>query len=181
MIRRPPRSTLFPYTTLFRSIHVLVVLAVTGRAAVDAAADVSRALAHLDGYLSERPATVLGAGHFGQPGERGELRITVTTIACRLADAGGHAGTLEGQHRLVGVPRRSPLTHQRIERNHVRHTPREIFEASVVRPLLVSRDLGQRAPLGVGEAGDGEPAIVASAGIDVVGCRWLVRRTIAVA
>src|SRR5258705_10224804 len=24
MIRRPPRSTLFPYTTLFRSLHVLV-------------------------------------------------------------------------------------------------------------------------------------------------------------
>src|SRR3712207_8493573 len=23
MIRRPPRSTLFPYTTLFRSVHVL--------------------------------------------------------------------------------------------------------------------------------------------------------------
>src|SRR3989442_3235178 len=32
MIRRPPRSTLFPYTTLFRSIHVmrpLVVLSST--------------------------------------------------------------------------------------------------------------------------------------------------------
>src|SRR2546430_7428912 len=26
MIRRPPRSTLFPYTTLFRSPHQLVVL-----------------------------------------------------------------------------------------------------------------------------------------------------------
>src|SRR5271163_316628 len=26
MIRRPPRSTLFPYTTLFRSLHVLAVL-----------------------------------------------------------------------------------------------------------------------------------------------------------
>src|SRR3712207_7539039 len=26
MIRRPPRSTLFPYTTLFRSIHQVVVL-----------------------------------------------------------------------------------------------------------------------------------------------------------
>src|SRR5947209_17230467 len=25
MIRRPPRSTLFPYTTLFRSIHLRVV------------------------------------------------------------------------------------------------------------------------------------------------------------
>src|SRR2546429_7252588 len=24
MIRRPPRSTLFPYTTLFRSIHVVI-------------------------------------------------------------------------------------------------------------------------------------------------------------
>src|SRR3989442_8861989 len=26
MIRRPPRSTLFPYTTLFRSQHVLLLL-----------------------------------------------------------------------------------------------------------------------------------------------------------
>src|SRR5258707_10909376 len=26
MIRRPPRSTLFPYTTLFRSMHVFVPL-----------------------------------------------------------------------------------------------------------------------------------------------------------
>src|SRR2546430_13383796 len=26
MIRRPPRSTLFPYTTLFRSVHIAVVL-----------------------------------------------------------------------------------------------------------------------------------------------------------
>src|SRR5260370_32639621 len=26
MIRRPPRSTLFPYTTLFRSVHCLVLL-----------------------------------------------------------------------------------------------------------------------------------------------------------
>src|SRR3712207_7440341 len=25
MIRRPPRSTLFPYTTLFRSVHVCVM------------------------------------------------------------------------------------------------------------------------------------------------------------
>src|SRR3712207_7817817 len=24
MIRRPPRSTLFPYTTLFRSVHLLI-------------------------------------------------------------------------------------------------------------------------------------------------------------
>src|SRR3712207_7193196 len=30
MIRRPPRSTLFPYTTLFRSLYCLFVLAVNG-------------------------------------------------------------------------------------------------------------------------------------------------------
>src|SRR5256885_5701457 len=28
MIRRPPRSTLFPYTTLFRSVRIVVVCAV---------------------------------------------------------------------------------------------------------------------------------------------------------
>src|SRR3712207_6988880 len=28
MIRRPPRSTLFPYTTLFRSIHILESLGI---------------------------------------------------------------------------------------------------------------------------------------------------------
>src|SRR5882762_8630717 len=31
MIRRPPRSTLFPYTTLFRSISTRIVLYFSGR------------------------------------------------------------------------------------------------------------------------------------------------------
>src|SRR2546426_5177642 len=31
MIRRPPRSTLFPYTTLFRSTHVSFIRDVQGR------------------------------------------------------------------------------------------------------------------------------------------------------
>src|ERR1051325_3830484 len=30
MIRRPPRSTLFPYTTLFRSLHLLLIELVLG-------------------------------------------------------------------------------------------------------------------------------------------------------
>src|SRR3712207_8978769 len=34
MIRRPPRSTLFPYTTLFRSHHLAVVEVQRGRGAV---------------------------------------------------------------------------------------------------------------------------------------------------
>src|SRR3712207_7200227 len=38
MIRRPPRSTLFPYTTLFRSLRRLRVRRAPRRAADDAAA-----------------------------------------------------------------------------------------------------------------------------------------------
>src|SRR2546430_11012724 len=35
MIRRPPRSTLFPYTTLFRSREIVVTLLVTGSLVLD--------------------------------------------------------------------------------------------------------------------------------------------------
>src|SRR2546425_4643232 len=38
MIRRPPRSTLFPYTTLFRSAHLVAVAAVRRRASGPGAA-----------------------------------------------------------------------------------------------------------------------------------------------
>src|SRR3712207_8165928 len=47
MIRRPPRSTLFPYTTLFRSL-VALALAFAARAATD--------------YLGERSLLVTAAG-----------------------------------------------------------------------------------------------------------------------
>src|SRR2546422_4096663 len=36
MIRRPPRSTLFPYTTLFRSAHALMELVALALEAVEA-------------------------------------------------------------------------------------------------------------------------------------------------
>src|SRR3989449_406954 len=53
MIRRPPRSTLFPYTTLFRSLFLLVALAIAlGAAALTQAAGLSLALgAFLAGLL----------------------------------------------------------------------------------------------------------------------------------
>src|SRR5262245_64730597 len=43
MLRRPPRSTLFPYTTLFRSCHELLVLGY--------AADPERVRLDLDAYV----------------------------------------------------------------------------------------------------------------------------------
>src|SRR2546422_4415118 len=44
MIRRPPRSTLFPYTTLFRSPYLVRRLRpASGRAALEAAAEIQGA------------------------------------------------------------------------------------------------------------------------------------------
>src|SRR5256885_8496693 len=49
MIRRPPRSTLFPYTTLFRSLGEEPRLLITGRAAEEEArAEANRARAGRD-------------------------------------------------------------------------------------------------------------------------------------
>src|SRR5687768_18258129 len=45
MIRRPPRSTLFPYTTLFRSLHDLSVRGLLGEAASESPTPVSAASA----------------------------------------------------------------------------------------------------------------------------------------
>src|SRR3712207_8184324 len=68
MIRRPPRSTLFPYTTLFRSRPVGVLVLVLGR--------VREAQRELDGVVLrvEQPhlaVVVLGAAVAG-PRERGD-------------------------------------------------------------------------------------------------------------
>src|SRR2546426_7189069 len=62
MIRRPPRSTLFPYTTLFRSrllaavtAHFLLVLGVVAPDAEDAA--------HRKGLRGDRKSTRLNSSH----------------------------------------------------------------------------------------------------------------------
>src|SRR5260370_7904235 len=48
MIRRPPRSTLFPYTTLFRSLRDALTAAAAGRAArITALGDEYLPLAHV--------------------------------------------------------------------------------------------------------------------------------------
>src|SRR2546429_2806679 len=49
MIRRPPRSTLFPYTTLFRSVEVRVAVGEAGKYRLATAVD------HVGGGLTGRP------------------------------------------------------------------------------------------------------------------------------
>src|SRR5688572_31657448 len=53
MIRRPPRSTLFPYTTLFRSQHGDRIDAVIGRTALVHAARQQRVQARSEEHTSE--------------------------------------------------------------------------------------------------------------------------------
>src|SRR5258708_8106840 len=64
MIRRPPRSTLFPYTTLFRSTVVPLIFAVlvTGIAGVADAAATGR-LAVRTLILIDRKSTRLNSSH----------------------------------------------------------------------------------------------------------------------
>src|SRR2546422_5075863 len=61
MIRRPPRSTLFPYTTLFRSALLREVAAVLG--ALDAQRNGLRGLAGRVGRAGEELAEPAGLDH----------------------------------------------------------------------------------------------------------------------
>src|SRR2546428_8475554 len=71
MIRRPPRSTLFPYTTLFRSVlkrikerdsDTLVIL-LTAYASVDAAVDAMKHGAYHFANKPDRKSTRLNSSH----------------------------------------------------------------------------------------------------------------------
>src|SRR5262245_63888050 len=66
MIRRPPRSTLFPYTTLFRSLQVREQVGHLGFA-VDAVVAARGAVghAHAHRHLGDRKSTRLNSSHLG--------------------------------------------------------------------------------------------------------------------
>src|SRR2546426_9663508 len=70
MIRRPPRSTLFPYTTLFRSAWVMLVLNLPFKALM---------------FLTlMRPSLVLFLVHQKQRSEERFSRNAETDLVCRL-------------------------------------------------------------------------------------------------
>src|SRR5207249_11490578 len=75
MIRRPPRSTLFPYTTLFRSLPNL--RRVDGRSALrDLLPPASRRLAHLSGGTT--------SGHHQRSEEHTSELQSRFDLVCRL-------------------------------------------------------------------------------------------------
>src|SRR3712207_7570136 len=69
MIRRPPRSTLFPYTTLFRSLVPGVGVVVVARHEADRAADEVGVRVHVAAVVQEDPPRQRAAG------ERPVLRV----------------------------------------------------------------------------------------------------------
>src|SRR5258708_31592703 len=65
MIRRPPRSTLFPYTTLFRSLHCLPVAGVASlvRASACPGLPSSTSSRYLASRSTDRKSTRLNSSH----------------------------------------------------------------------------------------------------------------------
>src|SRR5690348_17466606 len=63
MIRRPPRSTLFPYTTLFRSIDRLLVVAKIGAGEEDVSEGRVHRRIDREGAMRDRKSTRLNSSH----------------------------------------------------------------------------------------------------------------------
>src|SRR3546814_11965194 len=104
IIRPPPRSTrtdtLFPYTTLFRSVHVAVPAEVADGAAVDATLD------RLDLVDDFHRADFRRAGQ-GAGGERRGQRVQrVETFLQAAGDVGDdvHDVAVALDHHLLGEP-----------------------------------------------------------------------------
>src|SRR3712207_6896119 len=86
MIRRPPRSTLFPYTTLFRSIYVThdqsEAFAISDRIFVINKGRVEQAGSQLDIYL--RPQSEFVANFVGEIGRAHVELQSRQYFVCRL-------------------------------------------------------------------------------------------------
>src|SRR3712207_8739573 len=98
MIRRPPRSTLFPYTTLFRSHDVL-----QARNSDDEQARVAalRELAHLpDQVLADLPAALLAVRVLAAASPEGR-RVEAGRIRGRRERSEEHTSELQSRQYLV--------------------------------------------------------------------------------
>src|SRR3989454_9810610 len=79
MIRRPPRSTLFPYTTLFRSAARVPI------------ADAERAELEPAGHENRHRTAQLPVAHLGAAGTDAELPERIVSPAVRRAISGDAA------------------------------------------------------------------------------------------
>src|SRR3989449_10282693 len=123
MIRRPPRSTLFPYTTLFRSKSTERVAARRAAAAGQLATELDRLERYFESILKEQSSeeaigtvSALAARRRTEEIRRSEVRATVHPVQLveatvvmqraewQLESARGRRGTFSGQRPLSGAP-----------------------------------------------------------------------------
>src|SRR2546422_2949836 len=101
MIRRPPRSTLFPYTTLFRSVAIaadLLTIALAQFATISERRSdrlVNPVLSGLPAFLTDRKSTRLNSSHgyisyavFCLKKKKKHIR---TRMSCNYTDTRTHA------------------------------------------------------------------------------------------
>src|SRR3712207_9483799 len=98
MIRRPPRSTLFPYTTLFRSYLGAAQEAEAGVDEADAAVGV---LGHAP-YLVEPAGVALREGREDEAPQEGNRHLPAVRVARELQVEAPCRGAHVGEVRLVG-------------------------------------------------------------------------------
>src|SRR5260221_6324686 len=96
MIRRPPRSTLFPYTTLFRSVAA-VFLAEIGRG-IEAAQVVALARVHV---VQEQEALVRAVAGVDRKSTRLNSSHTVISYAVFCLRSEEHTSELQSHSDLV--------------------------------------------------------------------------------
>src|SRR3989475_1403404 len=157
MIRRPPRSTLFPYTTLFRSCHL-----------GDGAFDPDRAA------VLER-ARHAGVGHvvvIGTTPEDSERAATLARAHAGLsATAGLHpheatAWSPEAAARLkalLALPEVVAVGETGLD-YHYDHSPRDVQRRAFAAPLALAAELGKPGVVHARGAGDDIAAMLARAG-----------------
>src|SRR2546422_7711360 len=98
MIRRPPRSTLFPYTTLFRSRNVFVVAGLAQRAAL---AEQVPALVETD--LDRFEPLVLAVAQARSEEHTSELQSRLHLV-CRLLLEQKNGSRCTRRHRRPTIP-----------------------------------------------------------------------------
>src|SRR3712207_1194826 len=118
MIRRPPRSTLFPYTTLFRSWNIgsatkpfvaVVVLQLAEEGAIDLDAGIERFLPDLPGAERITPRQLLqhtsGLGEYlDQPAVRTDAQRAWTPAELiAVAEAAGRVGEPGGPYHYANT------------------------------------------------------------------------------
>src|SRR3712207_8475908 len=92
MIRRPPRSTLFPYTTLFRSMRIHRYKQRTEVADPEAPQAFRMQVVHVDGFDRFDP------GCFQRRGATDDRKVSATDLAERSEE---HTSELQSRQYLV--------------------------------------------------------------------------------